>query len=225
MLYLHETIDIAGTGQDAYVAAVVQRAAHSEKVGLSRLVGCWRVVGSTGRWPQVVNLWEMDGWAHWADGLERQFLPDKRDAHLGPWWTAVAEWRRGGFDRILVPAAGCPTHADLVASAARAWVCEQTITRARAGCATALVDATIEVLAPLLARQRIRLLGAYTVPMRDDEIVTLTAAPTFAELCGWYERRVDEPRWRRWRDSAREWIVETESVWLVPGEGTLLRSA
>lgn len=221
MLYLHETIDIEGAGQDAYIAAVLQRAAHSESAGISRLVGCWRAVGSTGRWPQVVNLWEMDGWAHWADGLERQFVPARRDAHLGPWWGQAAQWRRGGFDRILVPAEGCPTHAELVAAGHRAWVCEQAILRPRAGCVEAALDAVTGSLLPLLARQGLESFGVYAAPMRAGEIVVMTTAPRFADLCAWYERRDGDPGWCRWHKATLDVLAASATTWLVPAEGTL----
>ena len=58
-------------------------ARHSEREGISRLMGTWKVIGSTHRWPRVVNLWEMDGWEHWAEALERQFLPGKVDRGTG----------------------------------------------------------------------------------------------------------------------------------------------
>ena len=72
--------------------------------------GVWGVVGSTGRWPQVVNLWEEDGF----DGLARSFghelgHRDLQDPKLAAWWAAAAELRSGGVDRLLVPAPWMPT--------------------------------------------------------------------------------------------------------------------
>ena len=71
-LYLHELIDIVGTGSEAYKA-------HTGRLGTGRsdggapLVGTWQQSGSTGTWPVVVNLWEMRGWDHWSEILERQY--------------------------------------------------------------------------------------------------------------------------------------------------------
>ena len=53
MLYLHEIIDIVGTGQEAYLDTVGERARHSEGEQISRLFGTWKVLGSTHRWPRV----------------------------------------------------------------------------------------------------------------------------------------------------------------------------
>lgn len=216
MLYLHETIDIVGDGQDAYLDAVARRARHSEAEGISRLVACWRVVGSTGRWPRVVNLWEMDGWSHWAAALERQFVPERRDPALAPWWAQTAQWRSGGFDRILEPAPGSPTRAELQAGGLRAWVCEQTTVIAAPGRVEDLLATATTLLTPALRRRGIRRFGAFRVPMHPDELLLFWAAPTFAALAGWYEEREGEPAWRRWaaeRDAAAQ---QAESLWLVP---------
>lgn len=225
MLYLHETIDIVGDGQNAYLDSVARRATHSEKEGISRLVGCWRVVGSTNRWPSVVNLWEMDGWAHWGRTLERQFLPERKDASLAPWWAQAAQWRSGGFDRILEPAPRCPTRAELLTAGISAWVFEQTILRARPGSVDELLDSTMANLSPALGRRGIRLFGIYTAPMRSDEILLLWAAPTFGDLCRWYDDRHGEAAWGRWQSSLATHCLEGETCWLVPGEDCIFHPA
>src|SRR5215472_1579558 len=146
MLYLHEIIDIIGDGQQAYLDTVGERARHSEREGISRLMGCWKVIGSTNRWPRVVNLWEMDGWSQWAESLERQFIPEKKDPHLAPWWSAATKWRSGGFDRILEPAAYSPTHAALEAANLRAWVCVHSLVQLAPGKRDAYLAAVGEQL-------------------------------------------------------------------------------
>jgi hypothetical protein len=40
--------------------------------------GVWGVIGSTGRWPQVVNIWEEDGF----EGLARSFRTELGNATL-----------------------------------------------------------------------------------------------------------------------------------------------
>src|SRR2546427_3374992 len=70
-LYLHETIHIIGTGSEPYKRHTAAWAARRRHGGA--LVGIWQQSGSTGDWPRVVNLWEMDGWDGWAAILERQY--------------------------------------------------------------------------------------------------------------------------------------------------------
>lgn len=216
MLYLHEIIDIIGDGQQAYLDTVGERAVHSEREGISRLMGCWKVIGSTNRWPRVVNLWEMDGWQHWAESLERQHLPEKKDAHLAPWWSAATQWRSGGFDRILEPAAYSPTREQLRAGALSAWVCVHTIVQLRCGQRDAYLSAVGDTLGPLLEARGLALMGAYAVPMRSDEALVLWAAPDFRVLCGVYAKRGDDPAMRQWTARVAPLRQAFETMWLVP---------
>lgn len=218
MLYLHEIIDIVGTGQQAYMTTVIERAKHSEGEGISRLMGCWKVIGSTNRWPRVVNLWEMDGWSHWAQALERQFLPEKRDSALAPWWAKATEWRSGGFDRILEPAASSPTRRQLAASKLSAWVFFHTIARARAGAGHEYLGYVDSDLRPALEKRGVSLFGAYMAPMRSDEIVLIWAAPDFQRACQLFESAAENPVLREWAHGGSELLQDSEMMWLVPAE-------
>lgn len=216
VLYLHEIIDIVGTGQENYMQTVIERAAYSQGEDISRLVGCWKVIGSTDRWPRVVNLWEMDDWGHWARTLERQFLPDKKDPALAPWWAKATEWRSGGFDRILEPTVYSPTRAQLVDSGLRAWVCIHTIARARVGKADEYLDRVGSHLRPAMEKEGLTLFGAYQAPMRSDETVVIWASPTFSHACGVYESRSRIAGLQSWDQIENTLLQGAETMWLVP---------
>ncbi|MGH7785445.1 MAG: hypothetical protein ACRERC_01185, partial [Candidatus Binatia bacterium] len=215
MLYLHEVIDIVGTGQEAYLQTVGERGRHSEREGISRLMGTWKVIGSTNRWPRVVNLWEMDGWDQWAATLERQFLPGKLDSALAPWWAKATQWRSGGFDRILEPTAYSPTRDALRAGGLKAWVCEHTIVQLLAGRRDGYLQAVEETLRPLAEARGLTLFGAYATPMRSDEAVLIWAAADFRALCRLYEARASDPDMQRWEGRFSGWRRESETMWLV----------
>lgn len=216
MLYLHEIIDIIGDGQQAYLDTVAERARHSEREGISRCFGVWKVIGSTNRWPRVVNLWEMDDWSHWAQTLERQFLPEKKDPHLAPWWSAATKWRSGGCDRILEPAAYSPTCDQLQQARLRAWVCVHTIVRLVPGMCTEYLDRVGDTLRPILEARGLTLMGAYAVPMRSDEAIVLWAAPDFQMLCALYADRRRDPALQQWQGRIRSLRHKSETMWLVP---------
>ena len=216
MLYLHEIIDIVGTGQAAYLATVGERARHSEREGLSRLMGTWKVIGSTGRWPGVVNLWEMDGWEQWAQALERQFFPDKVDPQLAPWWAKATEWRSGGFDRILEPTSYSPTRAALCDRGLKAWVCVHTLSRLRPGTRDDYLGAVGDTLKPALEARGLTLLGAYSAAMRSDEALVIWAAPDFRSLCRVYDRRRSDSELTEWSARVRMWRRTASTTWLVP---------
>src|SRR4051812_25130870 len=78
--------------------------------------GVWGVVGSTGEWPQVVNLWEYADWSALGRNFETEQQGDGlQDEALAGWWSQAAELRRGGRDRILVAPDWSPSVADLQA--------------------------------------------------------------------------------------------------------------
>ena len=110
-VYIHEYIDIIGHNRGRYMYHMTANWSPTAQEERHQLCyGVWGVVGSTGRWPQVVNLWEEDGF----DGLARSFghelgHRDLQDPKLAAWWAAAAELRAGGVDRLLVPAPWMPT--------------------------------------------------------------------------------------------------------------------
>ena len=216
MLYLHEIIDIIGTGQEPYLATVAERARHSDREGISRLMGTWKVIGSTNRWPRVVNLWEMDDWEHWAASLERQFLPGKADAALAPWWAKATQWRSGGFDRILEPASYSPTRETLRQRDLKASVCVQTLAQLLPGLGGRYLDAVGEILVPLLEARGLTLMGAYAAAMRPDEVLLLWAAPHFRHLAGLCAQRTSDAELARWDERVTPWRREADTMWLVP---------
>src|SRR4051794_2516403 len=63
---------------------------HLGSIGLQErnmtCFGVWGTVGSTGRWPEVVNLWELDGW----DGLAANFAHEFSAASLQD--DSLAKW-------------------------------------------------------------------------------------------------------------------------------------
>ncbi len=216
MLYLHEIIDIVGTGQEKYMQAVVERGRHSQGEGISRLVGCWKVIGSTNRWPRVVNLWEMDSWGHWAQTLERQFVPEKKDAALAPWWAKATEWRSGGFDRILEPAEFSPTRAELLRSGLRSWVCIHSIARTRPGTSSEYFQFLSSQVLPAAEAEGLKLFGAYRAPMRSDEIIVIWAAEDFRHACGVFEAASRNGNAKGFANLDTELLIESETMWLVP---------
>ena len=119
-VYIHEFIDIIGHGRARYMHHMTANWSPIAQEERNQLCyGVWGVVGSTGPWPTVVNMWEEDGW----DGLAASFghelsHAELQDPKLARWWATAAEMRSGGFDRILVPAPWSPTITDLCARGA-----------------------------------------------------------------------------------------------------------
>ena len=65
-VYIHELIDIIGQNRARYMHHMTANWCPIGRAERDMLCyGVWATVGSTGRWPEVVNMWELPGW----DGL------------------------------------------------------------------------------------------------------------------------------------------------------------
>src|ERR1044072_9455213 len=108
-LHLHEVIDIVGEQAVPYMErSVLGFKGETADRGLA-LWGTWYVMGSTGRWPQVVNIWEMaDGWDGWERLCRATNLRREANEDLADWWREAYQRRTGGFRRLPGPTPAPP---------------------------------------------------------------------------------------------------------------------
>jgi len=181
-VYIHEFIDITKQNRARYMhhmAANWSPLAQEQRHQLC--YGVWGVVGSTGRWPQVVNIWEEDGF----DGLARSFSTELgnatlQDPALARWWAAAADLRSGGFDRLLVPHPDTLTIEALCASGASGEIFAHELVTVRPGTARQFLDSALAGAGKVRADYGWRLVGAWWTAMRnDDEAVLLWSIPTW----------------------------------------------
>ena len=97
-VYIHEYIDIIGHNRGRYMYHMTANWSPTAQEERHQLCyGVWGVVGSTGRWPQVVNLWEEDGF----DGLAKSFGHELGHRDLqDPKWHQIPEDARA--QRLLL---------------------------------------------------------------------------------------------------------------------------
>ncbi|MCU1392466.1 MAG: family containing protein, partial [Ilumatobacteraceae bacterium] len=69
-IYIHEFIDIRGHNRANYMHHMTANwSPIGRELRHQLCYGVWALLGSTGAWPQTVNMWEEDGW----DGLGSSF--------------------------------------------------------------------------------------------------------------------------------------------------------
>jgi hypothetical protein len=198
MLYLHEVIDVVGEGAPKYMELTARFDTESgADRGLS-LFGTWQVVGVTGRWPQVVNIWTIDGWEGWGRIINAANVKRRENRVLADWWQEAYATRTGGFDRLL------RAHGDVDdAAAGELWVHE--VTEVRPGAAGDYLAVIREEWAPVAAEHGHRLVAAFETQFTDVEVITLWATDVQshiefeqADLAGdWPARRRQfTTRWR-----------------------------
>jgi hypothetical protein len=216
-LYLHEVVDIVGQGAVPYMAHTVAFDAAAAADGALALFGTWYVMGSTGRWPQVVNIWELrGGWQGWRALCERTNLRREQNAELDEWWEEAYRHRSGGFDRLLVAADGCPSLDDLRARGVTGTVFVHELSSVRPGEADAYLAAVRDEWAPARARDGHELVGLYRAAFDDTEVCTVWAT----DLDHHVAHQQADTTW--WRIRAREHCTRWHEELMVPGAGTPL---
>ena len=182
-VYIHELIDIIGHGRARYMQHMTANWCPIARAERDQLcLGVWATLGSTGAWPQVVNMWELDGW----DGLAANFAHETgggrdQDPSLAEWWATAASLRRGGVDRIVVPTDWTPGVEDLCAGGVRGEVYAHELFSVPPGAAGDLLDAVRDQGRSAVQGLGLRVVGGYEVAMGDrSEALVLWALPDWA---------------------------------------------
>ena len=97
-VYTHEFIDIRGAKRPQYMHHMTANWSPIAQEERNQLCfGVWGVIGTTDRWPRVINMWEEDGFAGLAAGLGHE---------TGGRTCRTRSWRSGGTRRRITAAAG-----------------------------------------------------------------------------------------------------------------------
>jgi hypothetical protein len=188
--------------------------------------GVWATVGSTGRWPETVNMWELEGW----DGLAKNFAHEfgggrTQDPSLAEWWAVASELRAGGVDRIVVPEPWSPTIEALTAAGPSGFdaYAHEVITTPP-GNARALLDALGSRGRVAIEEYGARAIGAFHVAMRNDsEAIVLWGFPDWSTWAR-FERAWDGDELLGWRGELVRLGAHVERVALVDSPLNPLRT-
>ena len=223
-VYIHEFIDIIGHNRARYMHHMTANWSPIAQEERNQLCyGVWGVVGSTGRWPAVVNMWEEDGW----DGLASSFGHELGHAHLqdpklARWWATAAEFRSGGFDRVLVPAEWSPTITELCdqgAAGGAAYAHDQV--RVPAGKAADFLELARDDGAPFYEAHGWRLVGAWQTALgHDNEAFLLWSIPSWEQ---WGTAEAALRSGHPWRARQRDAVEDFRRILLVDAPLSPLR--
>ena len=217
-IYIHELIDIRGHNRARYLHHMTANWSPTAQEQRHQLCyGVWSLLGSTGPWPQVVNMWEEDGW----DGLAGSFGIEAvgtgaQDPKLAKWWAAAAEFRRGGFDRIMLPAPWTKTSEELCADGVTGTAYAHELVRVRSGSATELLERAREQATGPLGAYGWQLAGAFTTAMvNDDEALLLWAIPTWQQWADGEAAHTTDDAVIGWRRGVADLVTSWHRTLLV----------
>lgn len=211
--YIHELVDITGHNRTKYFQHITANWAPMGFRDREQLCfGIWGTVGSTGRWPEVLNLWEYRDWAHLGENFRIECNhPSMQDPALAGWWAAAEGFRRGGYDRVLLSAPFSPSIGDLLALGVRGELYAHDLVSVAPGTSPAYLDLVAEHAIDAHREAGATLVGAFRTALVDDaEVVLLWAYPDWAT---WADGEAAADRGGplgRWRATSRSL---TRSSW------------
>ena len=218
-LYIHEFVQIRDHGRADYMQHMT---ANWSPIGQGEreqlCYGVFGTVGSTGVWPEVVNMWEYRDWAHLGENFRIEMdHPTLQDPSLADWWAEAVRFRRGGFDRILVGADYNPGIEALCREGRGGHAYLHEMVRLRSGGADGFLEAADAELRSLYGEHGLDLIGAFkTAMVDDDECLLLWSVPDWAAWAGFEEaaHRSNAPL-AAWRNEHREHVVGRHRTLLV----------
>jgi hypothetical protein len=226
-IYIHEFISIKGHNRAKYMHHMTANWCPVGREERNMLCyGVWATVGSTGRWPETVNMWELDGW----DGLAANFAHEfagggTQDPSLAEWWAVASELRAGGVDRIVVPEPWSPTIEALTEGGPTGFaIYAHELVTLPPGNAQAFLDALTSRGRAAIEEHGARAVGAFHVAMRNDtEAIVLWGFPDWATWAA-FEQAWDGIALRAWRGELVRLGAVVERVALVDAPLNPLRT-
>ena len=226
-LYVHEFVYINGHNRTKYFQHITANWSPIGQEERGQLCyGIWGTVGSTARWPEVINMWEYRDWAHLAVTFRIEFNhPTLQDPSLADWWAAAEKLRSGGWDRVLVAADFSPSLGELTAAGIRGELYMHEIYDVEPGESAALLAQVHDSAIASYGAHGAQLVGAFRTALVDDrECIVLWALPDWAAW-GQFEAAMDTADdLRAWRQTARRHVKRTHRFLMVDGPLSPLRT-
>lgn len=214
-ILLHETIDITLSGRAAYFEHMVDGYTDWLHGRGMRIFGIWGTLGSTGRWPEVINLWEYGDWANIALIFANETRGDDgmQEPKLKEWWLHAQQFRSGGLDRLVAASASTLLPEDFDAKGITgSEVFRHERVKLAGGAAHEFVAAVEEERRAHLARLGVPMVACLRTVMRDDDEAILIWACKTWEDWAVVERELDQnEQAQRWRAQVRPMVREWRS--------------
>jgi hypothetical protein len=218
-IYLHEIIRTVPGREEPYAASVLSLhhdpARHAGGKGGPGTLGQFRTAQTSGAWPSVINIWE-NTWAGQTANFVGQFQDARRDTAMEDWWNRNLHLRRGGYDRLLIPAHYSPTQAELRARGVVGEVFVHEILWLPFGEPETYLRELERLLLPAARRHGVEVIGAFRVAMRPNQVLTLLGAREWAGLGALLAAAGSDSDLRSWHAYRSAKIRRAEELVLLP---------
>ena len=217
-VYIHEYIDIIGHNRANYMHHMTANfSPYAQQERNQLCYGVWGTVGTTRRWPEVINLWEEDGFDGQASSFRFEFNHNTlQDPYLAQWWARAAQFRRSGEDRLLVPAEWTRTIEELCADGVRGETYAHEMVQLKPGTAWDYMDMIREHAIGVYEKFGWVHAGAFVTAMKNDsEALILWAIPTWEMWAEFENAQRTDLAVRQWRTRASTIANDWHRILLV----------
>jgi len=226
-LYIHEFIDIIGHNRAKYMHHMTANwspIAQQERKQLC--YGVWGVVGTTRGWPEVMNLWEEEGWQGQASSFRHEFNhPSLQNPTLAEWWSAASGLRRHGDDRLLVPAPWTRSIEELCRDGVRGEAYAHELVKTVPGRSADYIKLVRDVAMRSYEPYGWELCGAFeTAMVNDSECIIIWAIPSWEQWAEFEAAQRSDPGIAKWRESIRDVALDWHRCLLVDAPLSPLRT-
>lgn len=212
-VYIHEYINIIGANRANYFRHMTTDWGRHSAERHQKCFGVWGSLGSTGQWPQVVNVWEYDDWDSLAASFAHETSTDTmQDKALETWWLTAQSYRSGGFDRVLIAAPCSPHIGQLCAegTVVGAKVFLHEIVSIKPGFAQDYLELVSEHWLGQAQELGLQLVGAFRTAMcNDSEVVLIWAMQEWSDWARVSKAQGSQP-FRTWRAKTKniafDWV-------------------
>ena len=150
--------------------------------------------------------------------------PGMQDPSLREWWKTAAQFRRGGFDRILVPAPWSPEVDELTSAGVRGDFYAHELVRVPPGTAKDFLERVRDQAIGVYEALGLTLVGAFRTAMSNDaECLLLWAIPSHVEWAAFERAGEGEGEIARWRTECHSAALDWQRILLVEAPTSSLR--
>jgi hypothetical protein len=230
-LYLYEVVDIVGQGQYDYMEHLSKDPVE-DMPEMDKLQGAFYVCAfGGGRWPQVINIWDIGpkGWDGWAVNVDRLNLK-RRKAFYGEWWDEAAKFRTGGFDRVCAGVPGSPSTLQIRDRGIHGTLFINEILTVRPGSQLEFLKEVVAQRVPLMREYGAEPTGIYEVTSNQHEVVMVWATDIEAQARfrksrdtsrGLGDEGEVDPRIVAWDEVSAKYVTGGDSHIMTPLPGTV----
>ena len=200
-LFVHEMITIHNGihSREPYMEHQLELGRRSTTYDL---FGTWKVVGMTGVWPRVLNIWHpRRGWEGFGDLLTETY--GEVHANMHGFLSTMDQYRAGGEDCLVTARPGFPDDESAIETDPHALFIHENVTVA-SGQVGAYLDAVVDDYQPAANAVGRRLVAAFEGVLSDTQAILLWATTPEAYVAS---RGGTDDGLREWRRRARDFAT------------------